>query len=835
MTFFLPAAVPARDGNGRILPQASWVFKARDTLTPRATSAGSSITSDANGDFPLAYRTEGLEYRAILNDAAGKIITDIELADESLFAPATQQALASDQLVPGSVWSFYLTGTATPASVYADADLTTPLGFSVESDAAARFPGIYLDSAVIYKAVLTAPDGTTLGTIDPVSYAGMLQYFVTIPGWVGTTARNLTATLDAEEPLTAIPDEVVLEKRRTDFIEFAVYSPLEATGIKWIRHFHSTRLVAGMGAPDYTVGTEALLYATTAVPIFAATGGSGITAASPTSTQAASAATRTGTWVGPTTVTGVANSYYTVTPGDTIEYTISCTAGDVIYSAFPSAFTNGGVVAFTVETGGSEIAAGDYLAPLGGTGGTERVFSTRQDNGTLGVAALFRAPSTASYTITMQLASNSPAGNRLYTQRVDAYAALTGTSAAGAYGSITNSVVIGGTANLTYHPGHTFVISYPASTKINFNYLRNTVCGQVSFKVFDGTGTEVTGLTTTDLDMYGSALNTSVVVMSGKPLDDYKLHVFFKNTKNALSSDYRLYFQTSTAADETTAGVVGTDPFDNQSFPASPSNGGDFGTHVICGPGNHWYSTEWRAPADTSWPPGDDFVGGVHGEETVLTNADIVFKVDGVTVDYDGAAVGDTFTGAEITLEYSTTVNFPGTATAFGTLARKITYRRGGFIQVETVRTVTADATAGEDYILMLQAPNGGNDYSDDVGGGFETFAAERAGNFTLNTSVQTSTPSNPWSEAFACWNTEYANYVQLQNVEEVQAQYEAQLVATGNVLMQDNASHLAKAYLRSAGGSQPTNGVTYASGHVARVVKIYRTIPTANAGDLLA
>ncbi len=73
--------------------------------------------------------------------------------------------------VSGAKWHFYMTGTTTPLAVYSDADLTTPLGVTVTADAGGRFDPIYLDDALVYRAVLKTSAGATIGgqDIDPVN------------------------------------------------------------------------------------------------------------------------------------------------------------------------------------------------------------------------------------------------------------------------------------------------------------------------------------------------------------------------------------------------------------------------------------------------------------------------------------------------------------------------------------------------------------------------------------------------------------------------------------------------------------------------------------------
>lgn len=831
--FFLPSIVPPRDDNGAILEGATWAFRARNTTTPRATTAGFSIISDANGAFDFAYRTEGLDYRAVLNDAEGSVITDITLADDNYFSAGSQQALVGGLPVHGATWSFYATGTTTPRPVYADPERTTTLGSVVTANAAGRFPEVYLDPSITYKAVLASP-AATLDTIDPVDYSGMLQFLKPNPGWTGTTRRGISTILDAEEPLSGIPNQVVLEKLRTDFIEFAVYSPLDSDGIKWVRHFSSVRLYSGnQGAPDYQVGTLALLYASTTLALFGSTGTNSITADTPTATvEGASATSRTGTWTGPVSVFTMPNAYHTSTTGDTVVYDIAVPAGGVIYHEAPGVTGNGGIAEVKVELSAVEITAAEYLCPL--SSGV-RIADYRYPNAGLAVIPLAKVTTGGTYTVTLTRSAQSPAGGRLYDIRVRAYNA-TPYNSAGVYGSTIASGDGGITSDLTYAAGSTFVYQCLNTTRITFAYWANPTAGQVKFTVYDNSGVEVGSYITETVDMYSASspgASTTVEVVRGLAKGTYWLHAQVLSTKNASATGYRMYVRKVRTFDETTAGTLGVDEFDILDMPLSP--GADFGTHCFSGFGNHWYATQWRPAAATSWPSGDNFVSGVHGEETALTNADLTFNVDGVEVDYDGAAQYATFTGASIVLTFSTTIKFPGTATNFGTLARTITYTKGTEIKVETVRTLTSEATYGNDYIMMLQAANGGGSQSSNIGGGFGNWALERDGNLTLNASNNSSVESDPWSECYACWNTQYASYVQLENPEQVQVQYEDYLVDTNNILAVDNSTDLAKIYLRSAGAAQYTTGVTLSAGHVSRVVKRYRTVPTTNAGTLLA
>lgn len=64
--------------------------------------------------------------------------------------------------------TFFLTGTTTPATVYADGTLTTPLANPVTADASGTFVAVYLDPAVVYRVQIKTSTGTLISDTDPV-------------------------------------------------------------------------------------------------------------------------------------------------------------------------------------------------------------------------------------------------------------------------------------------------------------------------------------------------------------------------------------------------------------------------------------------------------------------------------------------------------------------------------------------------------------------------------------------------------------------------------------------------------------------------------------------
>lgn len=214
MTLFLPATANAVDDNGNAASGARWYFYRKETLTAASTSGGTSVEADSNGAFADITLSVGVDYRAILRDANGNVLLDLDAYSDSLFSPGTQSATdANGNVLSGAVWKFYTTGTTTAQTVYADADQTTPLGSSITADASGRFPETYLDSSVTYKAVLEDSSGTELASIDPVTVPNMWGYLdptATLevePGasWDGTAGSGFSSAPSDPTRTTAKP------------------------------------------------------------------------------------------------------------------------------------------------------------------------------------------------------------------------------------------------------------------------------------------------------------------------------------------------------------------------------------------------------------------------------------------------------------------------------------------------------------------------------------------------------------------------------------------------------------------------------------------------------
>jgi YVTN family beta-propeller protein len=85
------------------------------------------------------------------------------------YFPSYQALSSSGSALPAAQLFFYITGTSTAAAVYGDAARTTTLANPVIADSQGRFPQIYPNPDIIYRAVLKDSGGTQQWLQDGVT------------------------------------------------------------------------------------------------------------------------------------------------------------------------------------------------------------------------------------------------------------------------------------------------------------------------------------------------------------------------------------------------------------------------------------------------------------------------------------------------------------------------------------------------------------------------------------------------------------------------------------------------------------------------------------------
>jgi hypothetical protein len=131
MSLFHAGTVPALDSDGNPISGATWNFYATGTLTPRnvfadsgyVTSLGSQETADAAGRFDPIFLNDSTPTRAILKDAGGVTILDIDPATVSSGAGSIVSSIDVDGGTSGLVF----TGGPVTSSGTIDVDATSAL------------------------------------------------------------------------------------------------------------------------------------------------------------------------------------------------------------------------------------------------------------------------------------------------------------------------------------------------------------------------------------------------------------------------------------------------------------------------------------------------------------------------------------------------------------------------------------------------------------------------------------------------------------------------------------------------------------------------------------
>ena len=113
MSLFHAGTVPALDSDGNPISGATWNFYATGTLTPRnvfadsgyVTSLGSQETADAAGRFVPIFLNDSTPTRAILKDAGGATILDLDPATVSSGAGSIVSSVDVDGAASGLVFT----------------------------------------------------------------------------------------------------------------------------------------------------------------------------------------------------------------------------------------------------------------------------------------------------------------------------------------------------------------------------------------------------------------------------------------------------------------------------------------------------------------------------------------------------------------------------------------------------------------------------------------------------------------------------------------------------------------------------------------------------------
>lgn len=617
----------------------------------------------------------------------------------------------------------------------------------------------------------------------------------------------------------ALNPKVMLQKLRTDYPEFAVYSALSVDGTRWARWYFTNRLnVGNSGLPRMVGCTEARLFASATTAGYAANLTTGTEAQNPSQAVASASGTRTGTFTGPTTVSSVTNVYYSTTVGDKTVYSLT-NVRRIAWRTVANA-SNGGIVKIVVkDNGGTEIAAG-YTVPLTGS---DRLLDLRTFQAGLNIIPLADDLALGNYTIEITVFTTNPAGGRSYDAGMNGYA-LTAYNAAGHMGTWAN-MTAGGITNVptSYSPGAQAIYPF-TGTKVAWKVGKLTAGGQADVRVYDSGGTEISAgsyvIAGNQVDTYyaSTAFVDTVTIAKGLTYGTYYLFIENKTTKNASSTGNRIADNGIVSYDENTAGVVGIDAFDDQGVIAYTD-----GTVTLIGSGNLEHAIRACKPAEAL--AASDFCGGTHGHESAPAN--LVYKIDGSVIDFASGAVGATWVGnSRFDYSCSTNLLFPSDSTPFASFSFAGTISRDGY-HVDTTRTITAQPRIFEDYALMLNVPST-QAGTQGISGGFQSFSGLRDTSTTRSyTAHNDSNNSLGRPINMGLWfNAGYAVVATHYNADTVRKAMAAYQTGDQTALsfVQDRSDKYVKWYNRACPGDS-ANGFLLAVGNTYRSIKTYRPL----------
>lgn len=631
-----------------------------------------------------------------------------------------------------------------------------------------------------------------------------------------TAFRNLMNYADAYLPAALLPSQCLLQKLRTDFLEYCIYYPISVDGIRWARsHFTNKFSVNGAQIARHAFTTLSMLYKRFEKARLASNS-TGVEAQAATVNQATAARTaQVGTFTGPATQGGVTDIIYSITPGDYREYTIP-SVNEIALRTYTST-VNGGVVQVTIVNDATsiEIDAEDYLIPL--VSG-KRLLDLRLAT-SLQIIRLARGLPTATYRVRFTVDTSNPVNGRGYDGGVRGYTTLSNIIE-GRNGTFLDNTLGGVSYGLANYYGARVVYLVENCTNIYWTYYANSNCGIAEVRVYDSTGVEVAPdkyqIVSNKVDMFGGGGPIERLIVDNLTRGDYYLVITNLPEKNASATQFRLYDDGVVFIDRAEGGTLGVDPFDNLGVIDSPGSLNLPDNTTFIGFGNLELAIKVANPASPGNPA--DFVGvGAHGFEDPVGSP--VFKADGVVIDFAGAAINSTWIAGRFDVEFDTQLKFPYSGAPYwADVSNKITVSKIGYTS-EVTHTVTSEASVTEDYTLMLNVPNTtGGTFSSGVDGGFKNWAVDGDGNATLETPGTTT--NFRLSKGAAVWTQNYAVVAEQISMFLTRQpnQYLNPTLAYGSSFIETRSDGTSKYYNDLYGGT-----VTLPVGLVTKTTKRYR------------
>jgi hypothetical protein len=676
---------------------------------------------------------------------------------------------------------------------------------------------------------------TSDGATKINSATGSLYWDKFAENKISETIRDIISATSPAFNIGGLVNRCMLKKLRTDYLEFAIYTPMTTDGKYWARWLFTNRFNlsvtgsagAGGAIPRMIMCTLAALFPATEIAKVTENKTTGTTATSPTVTKTNADGTQVGTWTATATTGGVANVNYSTTIGDTKTWTVTGAERYTMESIFLS---NGGIANVKVYTDAgltTEIPEANYLTPA-----NRLVHFSGGSNNLQHIPLCKGLTSGSTYYIRTTVDATNPGGGRVYQARIFGYTDIA-YNETGIHGVVDDAELPGSSGQInarSYNPGTTVVYACNNCTKIDWRYVETTSGSICTFLVYDSGGTPISTYVNYFVDTYApGSTSKKITVAENLTLGNYYLHVTNGKTRNAsnvATPGYRYYDYGVVTYDQTTAGTIEVDEFDYYDVPniiTDPNNDSGNGTdYLLIGTGNLELAISARKTTDAVGD--EEFLGGIHGYETTPTP---VFYGDGSVVDFAGGAQFDTWFAGEFGITMTTTLKFPVDGSNFCTADYVLMLSQSGY-GVTTTKTTLADSYIHNDYSIMLNVPNTDMSQSGKpsqgllTGGGFEKVAADI--NYIINDYDNSSTLITPYQKGVAFVNNEYMSMVAytMEPVRPVAMTVYPFSQGNNKALIQDRTDRTIKYYTKAFDGNA-ANGVLVPSGTSYSDRKTYR------------
>ena len=583
---------------------------------------------------------------------------------------------------------------------------------------------------------------------------------------------SLRSAIESLSPVSALNDQILVRKLRDDYNEFVVYTPLSDDGIEWTRWLFSSRFNGGATLPEEIGATRMILASKSS--LYAANeysapddNRSSEALAKPSVSQLTTvdALSRSGTWTASATIGTTTDVTRTELVGDYVEYELNAVSDVLIRSYVHGG--NGGVVRVEITSGGVAIDSQYYCCTYDGTNYVVDQSVTgaqASGNGTQLIPVARNLP-VGDYIVRLTLDSTTGSSTRLYDAGILGFSSIE-YDEVGFHGMFTSTSI----SPVAQYPGSVFITSVTGS-RLALKLGYGNAAGIISYTVYDSSGAEIPSqnysFSGREIDLYEAKIlyEKTVVVADNLDYGEYYIKVTLLPSKNENSSYYRLYTAGAIAYDLSSAGVLGTNTFDDsgvQDNLGNLQNDIPDNSTFITG-GNIETAIDLRKTTDAVGS--EEFVGGVHKYETTPTN--LTFTSEGLDFGYEAAQEGSEFILTSLDVSFDSQLYFYGTSDLAASVNWNLNLSRNGYTPTIT-RVLQSNAYVYHDYVNMLMFPKSSDSAAQfgnkGVLGGFPKLYAEGIGMYEFSVDENSGDFVSGATGDAACFNSGYTVVSMMDN-----------------------------------------------------------------------